>query len=136
MVFLHVDIGELAIMQDARGQSYEVQCIQLKTMLRGNVMSATPLPATIPVTVRLPAALVAKLDALAEATERSRTYWVQEALEDVIERELWQVRAVEEAIADDDAHPDEGMTAAEFETWMIENGLTTRETLDRAATKR
>lgn len=96
-------------------------------------MAATPLPATIPVTVRLPAALVAKLDALAEATERNRTYWVQEALEDVIERELWQVRQVEEAIADDDAQPDEGMTATEFETWMIENGLTTREALDRAA---
>lgn len=98
-------------------------------------MSATPMPATIPITVRLPADVVAKLDALAQATERSRTYWVQEALEEVIERELWQVREIEEAIAEDDAHPDEGMTGGEFEAWMIENGLTTREALDQAAAR-
>lgn len=96
-------------------------------------MSAAPAPATTPVTVRLPAALVSRLDALAKATERSRTYWVQEALEEVVERELWQVREIEEAIADDDAHPDDGMSGAEFEAWMIENGLTTREALDQAA---
>lgn len=98
-------------------------------------MTAKPIPATVPITVRLPAALVAKLDALAAVTERSRTYWLQEALEDVIERELWQIREVEEAIAEDDAHPDEGMTGDAFETWMIENGLTTRDALDRAATR-
>ena len=98
-------------------------------------MSATPVSATVPITVRLPAALVAKLDALAEATERSRTYWVQEAVAEVIERELWQVREVEEALAEDDAHPEEGMTGDEFEAWMIENGLTTREALDRAAAR-
>lgn len=57
-------------------------------------MIAKPTPATIPITVRLPAALVTRLDALAEATERNRTYWVQEAVEEVIERELWQVREV------------------------------------------
>jgi len=98
-------------------------------------MSATPTPATMPITVRLPADVVARLDALAQATERSRTYWVQEALEEVIERELWQVREIEEAIAEDDAHPDEGMTGNEFEAWMIENGLTTREALDQAAAR-
>ena len=99
-------------------------------------MSPTPAPATIPITVRLPAVLVAKLDALAKATERSRTYWVQEAVAEVVTRELWQVREVEEAIAEDDAHPDEGMTSDEFEAWMIANGLTTREALDRAAARR
>ena len=98
-------------------------------------MAATPASATVPVTVRLPAALVAKLDALARATERNRTYWVQEAVEEVIERELWQVREIEEAIAEDEAHPDEGITGDEFEAWMIENGLTTREALDQAATR-
>ena len=98
-------------------------------------MGATAASGTVPITVRLPAALVAKLDALAKATERSRTYWVQEAVAEVVERELWQVREIEEAIADDDANPDEGMTGDEFEAWMIENGLTTREALDRAAAR-
>lgn len=98
-------------------------------------MSAEPTPATVAITVRLPAAMVAKLDALAKATERSRTYWVQDALEEVIERELWQVREIEEAIAEDDANPDEGMSGDEFEVWMIENGLTTREALDGVAAR-
>ena len=98
-------------------------------------MGATAASGTIPITVRLPAALVAKLDALAKATERSRTYWVQEAVAEVVERELWQVREIEEAIAADDANPEEGMTGAEFEAWMIENGLTTREALDRATAR-
>lgn len=99
-------------------------------------MAATPMSASVAITVRLPAALAAQLDALAEATERSRSYWVQEAVAEVIERELWQVRAIEEAIAEDDAHPDEGMAAGEFETWMVEQGLTTREALERAAAHR
>ena len=95
-------------------------------------MGAAPATATIPITVRLPSSLVAKLDALAKATERSRTYWIHEALEEVIARELWQVREIEEALAEDDANPAEGMTSQEFEVWMIEQGLTTREALDQA----
>ncbi len=98
-------------------------------------MATNPTPATVPITVRLPAALVAKLDALARATERNRTYWVQEAVEEVIERELWQVHEIEDAIADDDAHPEEGMTGDQFAAWMIEHGLTTREALDQAAAR-
>lgn len=98
-------------------------------------MAATPAPASVAVTVRLPVPLAARLDALAEATDRSRTYWVQAALEEVITRELWQVREVEEAIVEDDAHPDEGVTADAFAAWMIEQGMTTREALDRAAAK-
>lgn len=98
-------------------------------------MRASPIAVTVPITVRLPATLVAKLDALASATERNRTYWIHEALEEIVERELWQVAEIEEAIADDDANPDEGLTAGEFETWMIEHGLTTREALDEAAAR-
>jgi hypothetical protein len=55
---------------------------------------------------------------------------------EVVARELWQVREIEEAIAEDDAHPDEGIAGDEFEAWMIANGLTTREALDRAAARR
>lgn len=98
-------------------------------------MVTTPATATVPITVRVSAELVAKLDALAKATERSRTYWVQEAIEEVIERELWQVREIEVAIADDDAHPEEGLTGDQFEAWMLEQGLTTREALDQAAAR-
>jgi predicted transcriptional regulator len=99
-------------------------------------MAATPASASIAVTVRLPADLVARLDALAQATERTRSYWAQAAIEEVVERELWQVREVEEALAEDDADPDEGMPADAFAAWMIEQGLTTRDALDRAAARR
>ena len=84
------------------------------------------------ITVRLPSPLVDRLDALAAATERTRSYWVQAAVEEVITRELWQVREIEEAIAEDDAHPEDRMTADAVEAWMLEQGLTTREALERA----
>src|SRR5260370_22473868 len=103
--------------------------------MRKHAMDAGAVPATIPITARLPATLVTKLDALAKATERNRTYWVQEAVEEVIERELRQVREIEEAIADDDSHHDEGMTGDQLAGWMIEHGLTTREALDQAAAR-
>jgi predicted transcriptional regulator len=99
-------------------------------------MAAAPAPASIAITVRLSADIVARLDALALATERTRSYWVQQAVEEVIERELWQVRDIEEAIAEDDADPEEGMTGGAFETWMIEEGLTTRQALDQAEARR
>jgi hypothetical protein len=57
---------------------------------------------------------------------------VRTAIEEVIERELQQVREVEEAIAEDDAHPDGSMTADAVEAWMIEINLTTHEALARA----
>lgn len=95
-------------------------------------MSTLPTPATGTVTVRLPLDLIARLDALARATERNRSYWVHQAVSEVIERELWQIAEIEEALAEDDAHPERGMTAAEFDQWMIEHGLTSREALDRA----
>jgi predicted transcriptional regulator len=99
-------------------------------------MAATPASASIAVTVRLPADLVARLDALGEATERTRSYWIQAAIEEIVERELWQVHDVEEALAAADADPDEGMTADAFAAWMIEQSLTTRDALDRAAARR
>lgn len=95
-------------------------------------MNTLPAPATGTVTVRLPLDLIAKLDDLAKATERNRSYWIHQAVSEVIERELWQIAAIEEAMAEDDAHPERGMTAGEFDQWMIEQGLTTREALDRA----
>lgn len=95
-------------------------------------MSTIPTPATSTVTVRLPLDLIAKLDALARATVRNRSYWIHQAVSEVIERELRQIAEIEEALAEDDAHPERGMTASAFDQWMIEQGLTTREAIDHA----
>jgi predicted transcriptional regulator len=60
---------------------------------------------------------------------------VQQALEEIVERELWQIQEIEEAITADDADPEEGLTGEEFERWMLDNGLTTREALAQAAAR-
>ena len=98
-------------------------------------MAATPASASVAVTVRLPAELVARLDALTRATDRTRSYWISAAIEEVVERELWQVREVEEALAADVADPEEGLSGEAFAAWMIEQGLTTREALDKATAR-
>ena len=98
-------------------------------------MSTSTSPATGTITVRLPVALIEKLDALAAATERSRNYWVHEAVKEVIERELWQVREIEEAIAEDDADPDRGIPSDELWSDFLARGLISQEAIDRAETE-
>ena len=55
------------------------------------------------VSTRVDAGLISDLDALCHATERDRSYHVERALKDYVERNLWQVRAVQEGIADVEA---------------------------------
>lgn len=62
-------------------------------------MSAGPTPATIPVSVRLPASLLAQLDELCALTERQRSYWITTALEEVIPAELEETRIIGERLA-------------------------------------
>jgi predicted transcriptional regulator len=85
-------------------------------------MSANP-AATVSIGVRVPADLLAKIDELCALTERSRTYWVLHALEQVIPEELEDVRIVTESIADSTAHPESVLEGTQVEQWMIENGV-------------
>jgi predicted transcriptional regulator len=87
----------------------------------------------VPIAVRVPADIIAKLNALATSTGRTRAYWVREALEEIVDRELRHIQEIEEAIAADDADPEEGLTGEEFERWLLDNGLTTREALAAAS---
>ena len=91
-------------------------------------MSADPAPATIPVSVRLPASLLAQLDELCALTERQRSYWITTALEDVIPAELEETRIIDERLED----PRPSLSSAEFDDALIAAGATTREALDRA----
>lgn len=101
-------------------------------------MSATPQPATASVTVRLPVELVAQIDALCALTERTRTYWLTKAVEEVIPAELTEAQVIADEFTAIDARPDEGMPNEQIDQWMIEQGLSTREALERsrAAAKR
>ncbi len=97
-------------------------------------MSASLQPATGSVTVRLPIDVLARLDALCALTERTRTYWVTKALEEVIPSELTEAEIIADEFAAIDARPDEGLPNERLDEWMVEQGLTTRDALDRAPT--
>jgi RHH-type transcriptional regulator, rel operon repressor / antitoxin RelB len=56
-------------------------------------------------TVRLSAEQVARLSALAEATNRTRSFLAAEAIEAFLAVEEWQVEAIREGLADLDATP-------------------------------
>ena len=95
-------------------------------------MSGPPRPATGSVTVRLPVDLLRQLDALCVLTERTRTYWVTTALAEVIPSELTEAQIIADEFAAIEAHPDEGLPNERMDEWMIENGLTTSDALERA----
>jgi predicted transcriptional regulator len=59
-----------------------------------------PKAATRPVTVRLASEQVAQLDTLAEATERSRAWHVEKALESYLDLQAWQLEQIKKGLAD------------------------------------
>ncbi len=56
--------------------------------------------ATTTMSVRLPGELSRELDLLAKATKRSKSFCAVEAIKSYVEREAWQIKAVEEGIED------------------------------------
>lgn len=65
--------------------------------------------ATAILTLRVPAEIKAKLDKLAQATHRSKSYLAEEAIARYLDLEAWQVgeieQAIQEADRDDFANP-------------------------------
>lgn len=86
------------------------------------------MPATGSVTVRLPINLLHQLDELCALTERTRTYWITAALEEMIGDELGDAQSV----ASDQPEPGD-LPGDQMAEYMIAHGLTTREALERAA---
>ena len=60
-------------------------------------------PTTEPITIRAASELVAELDALAAATDRSRNYIVVQALQQYVATNTWQVERIREGLAAADA---------------------------------
>jgi RHH-type transcriptional regulator, rel operon repressor / antitoxin RelB len=52
------------------------------------------------ISVRVPKETAEKLAALAEATDRSKSYLAAQAIEEYLETQEWQIRAIEEGIKD------------------------------------
>jgi RHH-type transcriptional regulator, rel operon repressor / antitoxin RelB len=78
--------------------------------------------------VRLSDAVRQKIDSLAHATGRSKSFLIQEAVEQYIANEAWQVAQIEEGLQADDAG--EHVAAAEMEAFWAR--VTTAESMARA----
>ena len=61
------------------------------------------MPDTTTMTVRLPKATLARLDALARNTRRSKSFLAAEAIAGYVEANAWQVEAVRKAVEQADA---------------------------------
>jgi RHH-type rel operon transcriptional repressor/antitoxin RelB len=70
--------------------------------------------------VRVPDALHEELAALSKATQRSQSFLVEQALSEYVRRQAWQVKAIDEAIAEADAR---GTISGEaIEAWLASWG--------------
>ena len=63
-------------------------------MYTGNYMSSTT------ITIRLPVAVRRRLDRLARATARSRSYLAADAIADYVKTQEWQLQRIREGVAD------------------------------------
>lgn len=59
---------------------------------------------TSTMTLRLDKATLKRLDALAEATDRSRAWLAGRAVEEYVATQAWQVQAIREAVAEADRY--------------------------------
>jgi RHH-type rel operon transcriptional repressor/antitoxin RelB len=79
---------------------------------------------TTTMTIRLEPELKQRLDRLAEATHRSKSFLAAEALRDYVELNEWQIREISEAIKeadDDDFAPDQTVNDT-LDKWDVNAG--------------
>jgi RHH-type transcriptional regulator, rel operon repressor / antitoxin RelB len=70
------------------------------------------------VTVRLPAALKQKLEALAVSTRRSKSWLAAEAIATYLEEQSWQIQQIEEAVALADSDSVEWVDGETVNAWL------------------
>jgi predicted transcriptional regulator len=70
------------------------------------------------VTLRLPAALKQKLEALAVSTRRSKSWLAAEAIATYLEEQSWQIQQIEEAVALADGDQVEWVNGEAVNVWM------------------
>jgi predicted transcriptional regulator len=69
-------------------------------------LSSSPIASTAKtatLNLRLPELLLAQLDQLASATQRSKTFLATEALKDYLEAESWQIQDIRQGVLEADA---------------------------------
>ncbi len=75
-------------------------------------------------TVRLDDTLKSRLDQLAEATHRSKSYLASEAIRDFVELNEWQLQEIKAALveADDEDFASEQAVKSTFDKWSVDAG--------------
>ncbi len=73
---------------------------------------------------RAPNESVARLDALVEATDRPRSWLLEQALEQYLDVQTWQVGHIQEGLADLEAGRlvDHETVMADLESWAADRG--------------
>lgn len=61
------------------------------------------MPETVPITVRVPSETAERLEALAAATRRSKSFLGAEAIEEYLTVQEWQIKAIEQGVRSADA---------------------------------
>lgn len=73
---------------------------------------------TATITVRLDAALKAKLEALAKSTQRSKSWLAAEAISAYVEQEAWQIQQIQEAVQLADQPGTDWIAHEDVSTWL------------------
>ena len=75
-------------------------------------------------TIRLEPALKQRLDNLAEATQRSKSFLAAQAIREFVDLNEWQVQEIRNALAeaDDEAFASDDLVREVFDKWGVDAG--------------
>lgn len=76
-------------------------------------------------TVRLPAEVKQKLEALAKSTNRSRSWLAAQAISAYVEEQAWQIQQIEDAITISDSEAAVWVEGDTVQTWLTSWGTDT-----------
>ena len=80
------------------------------------------MPASETVTIRLPAAIKGKLEALATSTNRSKSWLAAQAIATYVDEQSWQIEQIEAAVTEADNEQAIWVEAAEVDAWLTSWG--------------
>jgi RHH-type transcriptional regulator, rel operon repressor / antitoxin RelB len=74
------------------------------------------------VTIRLPAEIKGKLEALATSTNRSKSWLAAQAITEYVEEQSWQIQQIEEAVAVANSGQGVWVDGSEVDGWLASWG--------------
>jgi predicted transcriptional regulator len=72
--------------------------------------------------IRVPTEVKVKLEALAQSTNRSRSWLAAQAIALYVEQESWQIQSIEEALVDADSPQAHWVDGAKVDAWLASWG--------------